>query len=73
MGSGLHLITRCRAIEALGYGKAKAEALSHQARAARCRQRLRDERGMLVIMTAQQRAVVRVEDPTMLAYDTRAT
>lgn len=61
---------KVQSIEALGYGKGYVEALSYWRALLDAVKALRDERGMLVIMTAHS-AVVRVEDPTMPAYDTR--
>lgn len=55
-------------IEKLPYGKGYVEALPHWRTFFDGITALRDRRGMMVIMTAHSQ-VVRVEDPTMPAYD----
>ncbi len=57
-------------IESLGYGKGYVEALTYWRQVMDGLKALRDTKGMLVLMTAHS-AVVKVEDPTMPAYDTR--
>lgn len=57
-------------IEALGYGKGYVEALSYWRQILDGIKALRDTKGMLVLLTAHS-AIVKVEDPTLPAYDTR--
>lgn len=61
---------KIQSIESLGYGKGYVEALTHWRQFLDGVKALRDQRGMIVIMTAHS-AIVRVEDPTMPSYDSR--
>lgn len=57
-------------IEAIPYGKGYIEALSYWRAFLDGVKALRDQREMLVVMTAHS-AIVKVEDPTLPSYDTR--
>ena len=57
-------------VESIPYGKAYIEALSYWRQVFDGIKALRDQRGMVVIITAHS-ATVRVEDPTLPAYGTR--
>jgi len=56
-------------IEALNYGKGYVEALTYWRQFFEGVTALRDKQGMVIVMTAHSQTV-RVEDPTMPAYDT---
>jgi hypothetical protein len=57
-----------KSIEEFGYGKGYVEALHHWRALFDALTALRDERGMIVLLTAHSQ-IVHVEDPTLPAYD----
>jgi hypothetical protein len=58
-------------VEAIPYGKAYVEALVHWRQFFDGVTALRDQRGMVVLMTAHSQ-ITRVEDPSLPTYDTRS-